>query len=209
MTINFKFSKGTSRAKITKKGPPKYLNQIKLASPKTKWMVFTICWCYMWQSWIYPLIISGNLSFLDRSWIDRNNFKKNFSPEKCEEAPELLQLMEILVQKVAKMGNIQDLDTTNLSQIFITSKRLKTRMKVVSKNMKAFHMFHLPILAEYGLVSLVADHKHIGKWQSDKERKCFGICAVITDNSGRKRRFILDYMWVLSIGSIHLSRCQY
>ena len=101
--------------------------------------------------------------------------------------------MEILVDKVAKMGKLKELDSSNLSQIFITPKKLKTRITDVSKKMKAFYFFHLPVLAEHGLVSLVADHKHIGKWQYDKEKKCFGICAVLTDKSGRKKRFILDY----------------
>ena len=102
--------------------------------------------------------------------------------------------MEILVNKVAKMGNLKDFDNSNLSQIFIAPKKLKSRITEVSKKMKSFYLFHLPVLAENGFVSLIADHKHIGRWQSDKEKKCFGICAVLTDSSGRKKRFILDYM---------------
>lgn len=111
-----------------------------------------------------------------------------------KEAPELLQIMDILVHKVAKMGKLKDFDSSTLKEIFIAPKKMKERITTISKKLKAFYMFHLPILAEHGLVSLVCDHKHIGKYQSDPEKKCFGICAVITDSKGHKRRFILDYM---------------
>lgn len=111
-----------------------------------------------------------------------------------KEAPELLQIMEILVKKVAKMGNLKEFDASTLSEIFIGPKKMKERITCVSKKLKSFYLFHLPVLAEHGLVSIVCDHKHIGKYQSDTEKKCFGICAVITDSKGRKQRFILDYM---------------
>lgn len=101
--------------------------------------------------------------------------------------------MEILVQKVAKMGNLKDFDSSALSDIFVSPKMIKTRITHVSKKMKAFQMFVLPVLAERGFITIVADHKHIGKWQSDPEKKCFGVSAVLCDSRGRKRSFILDY----------------
>ena len=102
--------------------------------------------------------------------------------------------MEILVNKVAELGKLKAFDTSNLADIFISPPKIKKRIKHVSKKMKSFYMFYLPILAEHGLVGCVGDHRHIGRYQSDPEKKCFGMSAVIPDRSGRKRSFILDYM---------------
>ena len=52
----------------------------------------------------------------------------------------------------------------------------------------------LPKLAAWGEVALVTDHKHIFKKQGDKESKCLGISAVVSDRYGYQTPVILDYI---------------
>lgn len=52
----------------------------------------------------------------------------------------------------------------------------------------------LPLLAEWGELSLVLDHKHIHNKQGDREAKCFGFSAVVPDRFRVQHSVLLDYI---------------
>lgn len=50
------------------------------------------------------------------------------------------------------------------------------------------------MVASAGDAVILCDHKHTGSWQSDSEKKCFGIALVIPDGQDTKCPLLLEYM---------------
>ena len=98
----------------------------------------------------------------------------------------LLPSASEMAQKVPKIKKRIDGEYFSISGVFLDSKC----SRLFSDQLKKY----LPLLAERGEVSLVTDHKSVIRKQGDRETKCLGLIALVTDKNGVQDSVLLDYL---------------